>query len=139
MKDKEFLRSEILRVIKFGLVGVSNTVISYGVYAFLVFLNVNYIVASITGFLVSVINSFFWNNRFVFKKEEGKQRSLIKTFLKTLLSYAGTGLVLSNILLYVWVDILEISKYIAPIINLLITIPLNYALNRIWAFRTHDG
>jgi putative flippase GtrA len=55
--------------------------------------------------------------------------------LKTYLSYAATGLVLANILLYVFVDVLGIHKSVAPFISLLITVPLNFILNKYWAFR----
>ena len=55
--------------------------------------------------------------------------------MKTYLSYASTGIVLSNILLYVFVDLIGISKAVAPFINLLITVPLNFVLNKSWAFR----
>ena len=31
-------------------------------------------------------------------------------------------------------DLLGISQYLGPVINLLITIPLNFILNKLWAF-----
>lgn len=49
-----------------------------------------------------------------------------KTFLKTYISYAGTGIVLSNILLAIWIEVFGISKVIAPLINLMVTIPINW-------------
>ena len=58
----------LLQFIKFGIVGLSNTLISYGVYAGLTYVGVPYVLASVIGFVVSVLNSFFWNNRYVFKK-----------------------------------------------------------------------
>lgn len=122
--------------IGFGIVGFSNTAISYIVYFVLVRLSVYYILASIIGFVVSVINAFFWNNKFIFSKKDNEERSIIKAFIKTFLSYAGTGLVLSNVLLYVWVDYIGISKVIAPVINLIITVPLNFVLNKLWAFKS---
>jgi putative flippase GtrA len=33
------------------------------------------------------------------------------------------------------VNYLNISEFIAPILNLIITIPLNFLLNKFWAFR----
>ena len=52
-----------------------------------------------------------------------------KTFLKTYISYAGTGIVLSNILLAIWIEVFGISKVIAPLINLMVTIPINFLIN----------
>ena len=120
--------------IKFGIVGASNTAISYVTYAVLVFLGLNYILSNVISFIVSVLNSFYWNNKYVFK-ETKESRSALKTLAKTFLAYGFTGLILSNILLVVWIDVLHISKYIAPIINLVVTIPFNFLLNKLWAFK----
>ena len=37
-------------------------------------------------------------------------------------------------LVYLWIEILKISKYIAPLLNLTISVPVNYILNKSWAF-----
>lgn len=125
----------LIQFVKFGLVGVSNTVIAYVVYVIVLQFKVYYVVANLVGFFVSVINAFYWNNKFVFKSGEGEERSTIKAFCKTLISYSGTGVILSNALLILWVEVVHIPQEIAPIINLLITIPLNFILNKFWAFK----
>lgn len=136
----ESLVTNMMQFVKFGLVGVSNTLISYVIYAVLVSCSVYYLAASIAGFVVSVANSFYWNNKYVFKQRENEKRSIWKAFLKTFLSYASTGLVLNNILLYIGVDVLLINELIAPLLILIITIPLNFLLNKFWAFRENkDG
>lgn len=94
----------------------------------------NYLLASILGFAVSVLNSYYWNNKYVFK-EQKERRTWWQTLIKTFLSYAGTGLVLSNILLIAWVEWLEISEVIAPLLNLLITVPVNFVINKYWAYK----
>lgn len=127
--------SDFMQFIKFGLVGVSNTLISYIIYLIGLGIGLYYLFSSVLGFIISVINSFYWNNRYVFKTEEGEYRNLWKSFCKTFLAYAGTGLFLNNILLYFQVDMLAFSETIAPLINLLITIPLNFILNKLWAFK----
>lgn len=126
---------KLCQFVQFGIVGLSNTLISYVVYAIFVALGTHYLVASLLGFLVSVINAFYWNNKYVFKAEEGEERTLWSSFLKTFTSYAGTGLILNNILLILWVDVLKLHAMLGPIINLFITIPLNFLLNKYWAFR----
>lgn len=126
---------KLLQFIKFGLVGVSNSVISYGTYLILLHFGMHYTPANIIGFTVSVFNSYYWNNRYVFKAEEGTERGVVKTFLKTYISYAGTGIVLSNILLVLWVEVLNIPEAIGPILNLCVTIPVNFLVNKYWAYR----
>ena len=122
--------------IKFGLVGVSNTAISYGAYTLLTYFGVPYVLSNIVAFVVSVLNSFFWNNRYVFKKNENEARNTWFVLFKTFLAYGSTGLVLSNVLLVLLVEKVHMNKYIAPLLILVITIPLNFVLNKCWAFKS---
>lgn len=133
----------IKQFIKFGIVGLSNTVLSYVLY--LVFLHVfeekglfnnyDYLISSILTFCICIVWTFYWNNRFTFKREDGEMRNLWKVFVKTAMSYSFTGLFLQNILLYVFVEWCGISKTIVPLINLIVTVPLNFLLNKYWAFQ----
>lgn len=126
---------KFVQFVQFCVVGLSNTLISYLIYAVFVLLGWNYILGSIVGFVVSVTNSFYWNNKYVFKQENGKHRSILASYVKTFLSYAATGLVLANILLVIWVEVLHLPELLGPIVSLLVTIPLNFILNKLWAFR----
>ena len=128
----------LIQFIKFGIVGLSNTIISYSVYAALTYIGVYYVAANVIAFVVSVLNSFFWNNKYVFKKTDSEKRNPWWTLVKTFLAYAITGLVLVNVLLVLFVEKWGISKYIAPIITLVVTIPLNFVINKFWSFRTKE-
>lgn len=124
----------IWQFFQFAVVGLSNTIINYLVYFILILFNVHYIIANVVGFFVSVLNAFYWNNKYVFKEEDNKKHSILKKFFKVLIAYAGTGLLFNNILLVLWIEILGMNEMIAPIISLLITIPLNFIINKFWAF-----
>ena len=123
--------------VKFGLVGVSNTLISYIVYVILVAFSIHYLMASLIGFFVSVINAYYWNDKYVFKTDSEEKQVWWKVFLKTFASYSGTGLILNNILLFLWVNVLGVHEMIGPILNLFISIPLNFILNKYWAFKNN--
>lgn len=135
---------DFMQFVKFGIVGVSNTFISYFLYAgSLIGLNkvggdgkFHYLLAQVIAFLLSVLWSFYWNNKFVFIVEEGKERNILKSLIKTYISYSFTGLFLSSVLLFLWVDICGISAFIAPIINLFVSVPVNFIINKVWAFKT---
>jgi putative flippase GtrA len=134
--------TKIMQFVKFGIVGVSNNVIFYIVNISVLWLLKNkefvwdYVAANIAGFLVSVLWSFYWNNKYVFKADGTETRSAWKTLLKTYMAYGFTGIILNNVLSYLWIEMLGLSKYIAPLINLFITVPVNFILNKLWAFRT---
>ena len=133
----------IEQFIKFACVGLSNTALSYVLYAgSLLILRLTPIplryaiyIAHTVQFVISVAWSFYWNNRFVFKPEEGQHRIWWKALLKTYAAYAFTGLLVNALLLGLWVNVLGISAFIAPFINLLFNVPLNFMINKLWAFR----
>lgn len=132
-----------LQFVEFCIVGVSNTVISYLIYSVSLLLfrrlhlfeNYDYFVAQILMFVLSVAWSFYWNNRMVFRLKTNQKRSLFKSLVKTYISYSFTGLLLNSILLWLWVRVLGISAFIAPVLNLFISIPVNFILNKYWAFK----
>lgn len=135
--------STLMQFVKFGIVGVSNTVISYllytvsllGMRALRIFGGKDYVIAQVIAFVLSVLWSFYWNNKKVFIVKEGERRSMWRALLKTYISYSFTGLFLSSILVVFWVEFLHISEFIAPIINLFISVPVNFIINKFWAFK----
>lgn len=124
-------KSLVLQFAKFGMVGISNAIVLLGVYYILLYVHIHYIVAYIIGFALSVLNAYFWNNQFVFKQARS---SFWHKLFKCYVSYITT-FVISTILLYLWVDVIGISEKIAPIINICITTPINFVMNKLWAFK----
>ena len=120
----------------------SNTVISYVIYivSLLVlqknslFETTDYLLAQILGFLLSVLWSFYWNRKYVFDADQG-QVPWLQALWKTYVSYAFTGLFLNTVLSMLWVELLGISKVIAPIFNIVINVPINFLMNKFWAFK----
>lgn len=128
----------IIQFIKFSMVGLSNTVISYAIYSLLVYWGLHYFFASIIAFVFSVLNSFFWNNKYVFKKDTNQKRHIVHSLIKTYISYALSGLLMQNLLLFIFIDFFFISKYLAPFFSLTITVPLNFLLNKLWVFKSQN-
>ena len=122
-----------MQFVKFGIVGFSNTVLAYvlniGTILLLTPLNVawDYVAGNLVGFFLSVLWAFFWNNKFVFVAKDGEKRSGGKALLKTYISS------------YIWIDILGISKFIAPAFNLVLSVPINFFINKLWAFKTEKA
>ena len=125
----------VWQFIKFGIVGFSNTLISLAVYYILVFFGWNYLLANTMGFLFFFCNAFFWNYRYVFKDKT--ETSIPKSFSKVFITY-GISYLVSTFLIWLMVDILHISEWLAPLIRLVVTVPLNFVLNKLWAFRKRE-
>lgn len=131
-----------LQFVKFGIVGVSNTIISYLLYVISLFVlrtievspKIDYLIAQFIGFVLSVLWSFYWNRKMVFKADKDKVPWL-QALVKTYISYAFSGLFLSTALSIIWVQLIGIDKMLAPILNLVISVPINFILNKFWAFK----
>ncbi len=155
----EKFKKLITQFIKFGLVGVSNTLISYGIDMlgyYVVFKNstfsgiisvlgtigikatsesVKVVIVTAIAFFISVLNSYFWNNRYVFTSEEKKSFGQhFRAFLKMTLSYALTGLILTPIVKLLLCNT-GMAYWLASICVLIITVPINFLMNKLWAFR----
>ncbi len=128
----------IKQFIKFGIVGVTNTFIGLLVYYVFVYVNKNwYQIGNITGWLVSVAWSCYWNNRFVFSQEQNSGKQMLKRLGKSYVSYGAT-FILTVLLLHLEIEWYKWSEKIAPLVNLIITIPLNYLLNKHWTFKVES-
>lgn len=123
-------KDSLIQFFKFGLVGFSNTAVGFGIYYILFFCGVNYLLANVVSWLVSVFNAFYWNNKYVFQSGSGWWRTLFRTYI----SY-GASLLVSTLLMYALVECMQVSPVIAPVLCLLVTVPLNFLLNKFWAFR----
>ena len=129
------LVAKLWQFVKFGIVGVSNTLISLAVYEVCIHLGLYYLLSNAIGLVISVINAYYWNNRCVFGDGTPKTFAQhVRTYLKSLAAYGG-AFVLDSVLLVLWVEVVGIPETLAPILNLCITIPLNFLVNKYWTFR----
>lgn len=133
----------IIQFLEFLLVGVTTTIVGYVSYVIVIFALRSYetlwdyYAGNVVSFFCGVSWSFYWNNRIVFRIGRGEKRSVFLSLIKTYASYAFTGIILSNLLMYVWINVLMLSKMIAPLLSAVICIPINYLINKLWAFRTN--
>lgn len=123
-------RGDIIQFLKFAIVGLSNTFIALAVYYVLIYISCNYLIANTIAWIISVFNAFYWNNKYVFKNEN----TWLKALLKTYLSY-GVSFLLGTFLLYVFVEVCLFNTKIAPLLTLILTIPLNFIMNKFWTFK----
>ena len=140
--DKRFFLL-IWQFIKFGIVGLSNTIVSNLICYIFIYINKDYIyIGQTLGFIVSVLNAYLWNNRYVFKRSPGAPRAGWKGHLKAILRvYMAYGftLLLGYGLTYIMRNKLEISEWIIPVILLIICTPINFITNKFWAFKERSG
>ena len=115
-----FINREVYRFIFWG--GV-NTLTGYLIYAFLLLL-LPYLISYSIGFVFSIFVSYFFNSIFVFKQELTLSKAL-----KYPLVYVNQY-VLGAVSLYLLVHFLAINKLVAPLLVVVLTIPVTYFLSR---------
>lgn len=124
----------IKQFFRFCMVGVSNTLLSYIIYVGCIFIGIHYLLANAIGFFVSVLNAYYWSNRYVFVKQEGERRNHFYALLKTYITYGSSELFLASMLLYLFIEICDINEYFAQLLCLTATVPTNFLLNKYWSF-----
>jgi len=106
--------------------------VALGIYYLFIWINpALYQVGNLTGWTISVLNSFLLNRKFVFKDSTEHP---LKTLGKVYLIY-GVSFVLTVAMLHIQIEWIGISEFIAPLLCMIVTIPVNFLANKFWAFR----
>src|SRR6202020_3263479 len=101
----------LIQFVKFGLVGVSNTVIAFAIYTVLLkVFGVWYLAASAIGFAVGAINGFLLNRRWTFAGHVGDSLTPVRWGV-----VQSFGLGLNEALLYLFVHDAGMDKLVGQI------------------------
>ncbi len=120
---------------KFGLVGVSNTLLFFAVYTLLLkVFGVWYLAASGIGFAVGAVNGFLLNRAWTFKGHEGDALTAVRWCV-----VQGCGLVLNLGLIYLFVSGAGLDKLVGQAIAIAIVVVVTFFANRSWTFRVHHS
>jgi putative flippase GtrA len=126
-------RPLVAQFVKFGIVGVSNTLLTFVVYTVLLKgFDVWYLAASAIGFLVGATNGFMWNRRWTFREHVGDALTPVRWFV-----VQGCGLLLNLGLVYVFVDDARLDKLLGQACATSVVTVLTFFANRAWTFRMH--
>src|SRR5882762_8930460 len=124
-------RPLVIQFVKFGTVGVSNTLLTFIVYTLLLkVFGVWYLAASAIGFLVGAINGFLLNRRWTFKEHVGDALTPVRWGI-----VQGCGLGLNEALLYLLVDGARVDKLLGQAFATAVVTVLTFLANRAWTFR----
>lgn len=118
------------QLIKFGIVGVFNTLITFAVYNILARgFGISIHVANAIGYTAGVVNSYIFNKNWVFGAKGQKDINLILKFaVVNVISYvfnAGILVVASNFIL---------NKTLVQIPGTIVGMGVNFVLNKVWTF-----
>lgn len=116
---------------KFGVVGVSNTLLSFAVYTILIkVFGVWYVAASAIGFAIGAVNGFLWNRAWTFRGHVGDSLTPVRWFV-----VQGCGLLVNLGLVFAFVDGAGLDKLVGQAVTIAIVTVLTFFANRSWTFR----
>lgn len=122
-----------MKVVKFGMVGIWNTALSYLTFCILIYFDIFYLVASLLSFLTGTLFSYLMNSKYTFSATVNS-RSFAK-YLAILL----VSLVISLLLLYVFKNVVGVNVLVAQILVVLVRFPVVYLLLKRTVFdRVHS-
>jgi putative flippase GtrA len=128
------LRAPVLvQFVKFGIVGVSNTLLTLVVYTVLLkVFGVWYLAASAIGFAVGAVNGFLLNRRWTFRDHVGDALTPVRWGV-----VQTCGLGVNEGLLYLFVHDLHLDKLLAQVCATAVVTVSTFIVNRAWTFRVH--
>ncbi len=125
-------KENFYQLLRFGLVGVMNTLVDFGVYQLLVWLGLHYALAQCLSYSCGLLNSYFFNSRWTFRREKNyTKREFLRFLLVNLCSLA-----LSVLLLRLCYEALGIeSNLIAKGIVTVFVMLVNFIANKLFVFK----
>lgn len=121
-----------MQFVKFGIVGISNTLLTLAVYTLLLkVLGVWYLAASAIGFAVGATNGFLLNRRWTFSEHVGDALTPLRWGI-----VQSAGLVVNEGLLFLFVHDANLDKLLAQVCATGVVTITTFFANRSWTFRT---
>ena len=129
---KKYDKNTLWQLIRFGIVGVINTLITLIViYVLQELLHVKYTVANLAGYIAGVINSFFWSKLWVFKKLNS---NFMREAVLFLVSF-GICYGIQFVALLVLVEVLHLADTWAQLVSMVVYTLCNFTLNKCITFK----
>ena len=130
IKVKKKTEDLYIQIVKFIIVGGIATIIDWSVYYVLYnFLNINPLIANILSFTVSVVYNYIASVRWIFNVNENNSKQ--KMFI-VFIVFSVIGLILTELLIYLGVDIMSIDALLVKIIATAIVMVFNFITRKIF-------
>jgi dolichol-phosphate mannosyltransferase len=121
-----------VQLLRFGMVGASGYVVNLVVFAICVHgITLDYRLASVAAFLISVVNNFWWNRHWTFDaKEHHPAQQGVRFFVVSVVAFGFTEAILIGL-----VSGTGMEKVIAQAIAVAASMPLSFLGQKLWSFK----
>lgn len=132
MKKVIDLYKKYEEIINYLIVGGMTTLVSISIYAlFTKCFHINYMIANVISWIISVLFAYVTNRIFVFKSKSENIVLEIYQFFK----YRIFSFLIEIFLMYVFVELINIDDMISKVIVQIIVIVLNYVFSKLFVFK----
>ncbi|WP_312939692.1 GtrA family protein [Oscillibacter sp.] len=122
-------------IIAYGIVGVMNTILNFGVYHVLeAIFGIYYLAANAIAWVLSFLFSFVANKVCVFQSVKWDKDICFKELWSFFCCSVGTG-ILDMLMLYAMVDLMGVNETSAKAVDVVTVIILNYFIRKFWVFK----
>ncbi len=129
---KEKFIDKFGQLIKYGLVGVVNTILTIIIlFVLMNIFGVSYKISNAVGYVAGFLNSFIMNKLWTFNQN---QTSTIRQFLKFTLVFAVCYLLQLGLVI-LFVDGLHVNKNISQIIGMVFYTLIGFIFNKLFTFK----
>jgi len=143
---------ETERFFKFAIVGISGTIIDFGIFNLLLHMQFNSLIASTISFIIAVFNNFYWNRNWTYPESKIQSIApqlikfssvsvaglLIRTILYKLLEQPSINFTESMLSENIYFSAEVIGKNISLAFVIIIVLFWNYLANRFWTYKNNS-
>lgn len=126
------MKETVKQAIKYGIVGVSNTVITAVViWIMMMLFGCSDVVSNVVGYVAGVLNSFIWNKQWTFRSSVGWVGSAVRFGAVFGVCY----LLQLGLLVYVLIPHFSFGSYYNQLIAMAFYTVINFVMNKLYTFR----
>jgi len=129
------LYQKFRHLILYGIIGSFSSGLDFLIYTLLVQVGgIQYLFANCISVLAGISTSFILNRNYNFKvKDHAKRRFSI------FLTVGLCGLVMSNMILYICIDVLSMDKLISKLLSIVLVVFFQFLVNKYLTFKPSDN
>lgn len=129
------IKDELIKMLKYGLVGLLNTTIFIIVAYISRKIGLNYVLYTLIGYSVAILFSFFMNKKYTFNNKIKDFKVIFTKFLAVTFSLlAGV-----QVIQFLLIDVFELNELYGVFLGMVFYTGLGFILNRFFVFKNNSA